>query len=178
MDRHDSQESRSRFVDLLHEHQRIVSKVSSVYAAGTDGREDLSQEIVMQLWRAWPSFRGDSSFATWAFRVALNTALFQRRKAARDRGHAADGDPHQIAAPRMADPMETKEAVELLYECIRTLRELDRAIVLMHLEARPHAEIAEFTGLSTGNVTVRLHRIKKSLRECLAARGHVEETTP
>ncbi len=170
-------DSRRRFLDLLHGHQRMVRKVCAVYAAGPEEREDLFQEIVMQLWRAWPSFRGDSSFATWAYRVALNTALFRRRKAVTERSVAAK-DPEastSAPAPSEPDPAETKEAVQLLHECIRTLRELDRAIVLLHLEARPHAEIAEFTGLSTGNVTVRLHRIKNTLRECLAARGYVEE---
>ncbi len=173
---------RHRFVDLLHEHQRIVRKICAVYAAGPEEREDLFQEIVMQLWRSWPSFRGDSSFATWAYRVALNTALFRRRKEAAERVVPARDDKGGglEAEPAASEPdvAEAKEGIELLYDCIRKLRELDRAIVLQHLEARPHAEIAEFTGLSVGNVAVRLHRIKNSLRECLTAGGYDEEGTP
>ncbi|MCP3917225.1 MAG: RNA polymerase sigma factor [bacterium] len=169
---------RQRFVNQLHEHQRIVRRICAVYAARSEEREDLFQEIVMQLWRSWPSFRGDSSFATWAYRVALNTALFRRRKQAAERIVPARDDGGGLEAePAASEPdvAEAKEGVELLYDCIRKLRELDRAIVLQHLEARPHAEIAEFAGLSVGNVAVRLHRIKTKLRECLTAGGYGEE---
>jgi len=158
----------------------MVRKVCAVYAAGSEDREDLFQEIVMQLWRSWPSFQSESSFATWGYRVALNTALFRRRKAVAEPSIVSQGAADHPPGPAADEPdaAETKESVELLHQCIRTLRELDRAIVLLHLEARPHAEIAEFTGLSTGNVTVRLHRIKNTLRECLVARGYVEEGSP
>ncbi len=163
------------FVELLRVHQRIAQKVSSIYAVGIADRDDLFQEIVMQLWRAWPSFRGEASFATWAFRVALNTALFRKRRAARGRAPLGQEMLGTVPAPSVQDPLEAREAAELLHECIRSLPEFDRAIVLMHLEARPHSEIAEFTGLTTGNVDVRLHRSKKTLRECLRRRGYVEE---
>lgn len=174
-----ARDDRGEFVDLLHQHQRILHKVCAVYAAQREEREDLLQEIVMQLWRSWPSFRGDSTFTTWAYRVALNTALFWRRKGAADRtvpaAQYSEGqlDPEPVTIePR---EVEVREGIELLYDCVRKLPELDRAIVLQHLEARPHAEIAEFTGLSVGNVAVRLHRIKQALRECLAACGYGEE---
>lgn len=166
---------RQGFVDRLHEHQRIVRKVCTVWAAGPEEREDLFQEIVMHLWRAYPSFRGESSFSTWAYRVALNTALFRRRSAATRPREEGSEEAEAAPAPPGADPTEVREDVQLLYDCIRELRELDRGIVLLHLEGRPHAEIAEITGLTTGNVDVRIHRIKKSLRECLVARGYVGE---
>lgn len=152
----------------------MVNKVCWVYSGSAEEREDLFQEVVMQLWRAWPTFRGDSSFATWAYRVALNTALFRRRKAGAERAREQDADL-PLPAPEAPDPAETSEAVHLLHRCIRELREVDRAIVLLHLEQRPNGEIAEFTGLSTGNVAVRLHRIKNALRQCLASHGYDEE---
>lgn len=175
---------RREFVERLHEHQRIVHKVCAVYAGGPEEREDLFQEIAVQLWRAYPSFRGDSSFATWAYRVALNTALFRRRSAAARPREKSSTEVGEIAATSPGPEgregrdgpgaLEVREDVRLLHECIRELRELDRAIVLLHLEGRPHAEIASVTGLSTGNVDVRVHRIKRTLRERLLARGYVE----
>ncbi len=172
-----SQDRRRQFVERLHEHQRVVRRISAVYANGHQEREDLFQEIVMQLWRSYASFREESSFATWAYRVALNTALFSRRKAsARPSATAlaAEG-PDAPTVPTGPDPTETKEGVQLLYGCIHELRELDRAIVLLHLEGTAHAEIAEITGLAVGNVAVRILRIKKRLRECLLTRGYVME---
>ncbi|MFT7678237.1 MAG: RNA polymerase sigma-70 factor (ECF subfamily) [Planctomycetota bacterium] len=171
----DPNNSRQQFAELLHQHQRIVAKVASVYSYGAQEREDLSQEIILQLWRAWPGFRAESSFATWAFRVALNTALFQRRKSHKGRVASLEDGSSEPAAPKAADPAEAREDIELLQGCIRALPELDRALVLMHLEARPQGEIAEFTGLSVGNVGVRLHRIRHTLRECLSAHGYTEE---
>ncbi|MHC4512970.1 MAG: RNA polymerase sigma factor [Planctomycetota bacterium] len=177
MDTKRGQDRRREFVDRLHEHQRVVRKISTVYANGRQEREDLFQEIVMQLWRSYPSFRGDSSFATWAYRVALNTALFRRRKASAHPSAtalAAEG-PDAPTVPAGPDPTETKEGVQLLYDCIHELRELDRAIVLLHLEGTAHAEIANISGLTVGNVAVRILRIKKRLRECLLARGYAME---
>lgn len=173
----DLRKTRERFVELLHEHQRVVSKIASLYAADRSDREDLFQEILVQLWRAWPAFRGEASFATWAYRVALNTALFRRRKARAEASAlgAAGPDPAGVPAPSDADPLESGEAARLLHECIRALPELDRAIVLLHLEERAHTEIAAITGLSRGNVDVRLHRIRKELRRALLARGIAAE---
>jgi len=175
MNRNTPAESSGEFVEQLHEHQRIVRKVCSVYAAGMEERDELFQEIVAQLWTAWPGFRRESSFSTWAFRVALNTALFRGRSAAREGRGESPEVLDRTPAPSEPDPVEREEASALLYGCIRDLKELDRAIVLMHLEERPQYEIAEFTGLTSGNVSVRLHRIKNTLRKCLAARGYTEE---
>ncbi len=104
----------------------------------------------------------------------LRGAAAQRRSAAPLGQEALQG----VAATGERDPAEAKEGSSLLYECIQALRAVDRALVLLHLEGRAHGEIAETLGLSTGNVGVRLHRIKANLRECLIARGYVEEPTP
>lgn len=175
---HDS-ERRREFVDRVHAHQRILHRVGAVYASGPAERDDLMQEILLQLWRSYPSFRGDASFATWMYRVALNTALLSRRRArGADGGTSAERASREAPAPPGRDQVEAAEDVRLLYACIRELPELDRAVVLLHLEDEPHATIAEVTGLAPGNVAVRLHRLKHRLRERLLARGFVPEETP
>jgi RNA polymerase sigma-70 factor (ECF subfamily) len=151
-----------RFLDLVHEHQGIVRRVCSLYAATSEDRDDLYQEIVLQLWRAYPGFRGDAKFSTWMYRVALNTALLSRRRG--DRRVRTTNDLDLADAPAV-EPGRDDDDLRALYAAIRTLPTLDRAIVLLYLEQHTHDEIAEITGLEPKNVGVRIVRIKKRLRD-------------
>jgi RNA polymerase sigma-70 factor (ECF subfamily) len=153
------------FLELIEQHLGILHRVRSLYAVNPEDGKDLVQEILMQLWRSFPSFRGAAAFSTWMYRVALNTALLRRRKS---RAWASEeADPETLAAVA-AGPAPPDPDVASLYRCIRELPSLDRAIVLLHLEGQSYEEIAGTTGLSRGNVGVRLVRIKGRLRDCLA----------
>ena len=170
------QQEYQAFVDLVYEHQGILHRICSVYASSPEDREDLHQEILMQSWRSFGSFNGRSKFSTWLYRVALNTALVRGRKTAARRGVVGEtGADVDVAVDDRAarDP-----DVELLYQCIQALPELNRAIVLLHLEQHTYEEIAEITGLSRTNVSVRLVRIREKLRQLLLARGYREGRKP
>ena len=156
-----------RFLDLVTAHQRILHKVCNLYAEGPGDRQDLRQEILLQLWRSFPSFRGDAAVTTWMYRVALNTALLRRRKR---RPEAPLPDPDEVAAAPRDDP-EREHEVRALYACIRELPAVDRAIILLYLEEQSYDEIAGTMGLSRSNVSVRIVRAKKRLQQCLVARG-------
>jgi RNA polymerase sigma-70 factor (ECF subfamily) len=164
-----SETERTRFVELIEKHQGILHRICSVYAGHAHDRQDLFQDMVLQLWRSFASFRKQSSFATWMYRVALNTALFQRRRASRRPDLTQGGDAEIAARPVTAQVPD--EGVELLRVCIRELPTLDRAIVLLQLEGHSYEEIAEITGLSRNNVSVRLVRLKDRLRRALEERG-------
>jgi RNA polymerase sigma-70 factor (ECF subfamily) len=161
------------FVELIHEHQGILHKVCWIYALDPADREDLFQDMVMQLWRSFSSFRGQSSFSTWMYRVALNTALMHRRKNSRTVQLQSSGD-EPVASPR-PDRAESEEDIELLHRCIQELPQLDRAIILLYLEQHGYDEIADITGLTRTNVSVRIVRTKDRLRELLAAKGYTRE---
>lgn len=168
-------ERQSHFVDLVAVHQGAIRKMVAIYARTPADREDLFQEILLQLWRSFGAFRGESAFATFLYRVALNTALMGRRRAhrrpaPRTETTIVDATP---AVPRRDD----EEDVERLYAAIRQLRPIDRAIVLLMLEDKSHAEIAAVTGLSVGNVGVRLVRAKERLRRLLGAPAAVTKET-
>lgn len=152
------------FLDLVEAHQGIIHKVCGLYAGSGDEREDLRQEILVQLWRSFASFRGDSRFSTWMYRVALNTVLLARRR----RQARPVTEVFSESSPPLAKPAPGSDPdVERLQRCIRRLRELDRAIILLYLEQYTHEEIAELTGLGSKNVSVRVSRIKKQLRDWL-----------
>ena len=157
---------KSRFLELVEQNQDIVHKICGLYAVNTDDRKDLSQEIVCQLWKSYQSFRGDSKFTTWMYKVALNTALLNLRRY-RCRVRTESLKEHHVDIPaEVADP-EKHGKISRLYEAINQLRKFDRAIILLYLEQFTYREIAEVTGISEANVSVRLARITKKLEELL-----------
>lgn len=160
------------FVELIHAHQGIVYRICSVYASTPEDREDLNQEILLQCWRSFASFRGDALFSTWLYRIALNTALLRMRKkkGQRDLTRMIGGTADRPGI----NPADTATDVELLYHCIQQLTAVDRAIILLYLEHRTYEEIAEITGLSRTNISVRVVRIKDRLRELLRIQGYEE----
>lgn len=164
-----SDASRKKFVELIEAHQGILHHICSVYGRGTEEQRDLFQEMVLQLWRSYASFQGQASITTWMYRVALNTALLERRKASRRPSTSQAGDMEFRCVA--AEAPDSDESVRLLRECIKELPDLDRAIVLLYLEERSYDEISEITGLSRSNVSVRLVRLRERLRLALEQKG-------
>ena len=128
--------------------------------------------MLLQTWRSFGSYNGRSKFSTWLYRVALNTALVHRRRASKRRDFAAESG--ETSERSVSEESRPQEDVEMLYGCIQELPELDRAIILLHLEQHAYQEIADITGLSRGNISVRLVRIKARLRQLLIAKGYHE----
>lgn len=161
---------KSRFLELVEQNQDIIHKICGLYSVNTDDRKDLSQEIVYQLWRSYKSFKGDSKFSTWMYKVALNTAFLNLRRS-RSRVHIESLKEHHAEIPDGIIDQDKQGTISRLYEAINQLAKFDRAIVLLYLEQFSYKEIAEVTGISEANVSVRLVRIKKKLKELLN-RGH------
>ena len=159
-------EKKNEFLALVEENQDIIHKICGVYAWNDHERWDLRQEILYQLWKAFDSFRKDSKFTTWMYRVALNTALLRMRNRRGEMPVERLSEHRENIRAKTPMPEETEE-IKRLYKAINGLREFDRAIVLLYLEEVSYREIGEITGISEGNVSVRLVRIKKKLREML-----------
>ena len=157
--------NKDRFLELLEENQDILHKICHVYGEQED-RRDLSQEMVFQLWKSYPSFRGDAKFTTWMYRVCLNTALvyIRRRRRAGTATRLEERHQQLAAAPQELD---TEHEIKRLYRAIQGLRRFDRALMLLHLERQSYRDIAQVTGISEGNVSVRLVRIKQKLKELM-----------
>jgi RNA polymerase sigma factor (sigma-70 family) len=153
------------FLKNVNEHIAIVYKVSRVYFQLTADREDAVQEILFQLWKSFPSFNDESKFSTWLYKVALNTALTMKRK--HDRSvitRSVDLQSLQFAEDPAAFHHEQQQ---VLYKAIHSLGDIDRAIILLFLEGNTYDEIAQITGLSKSNVSVRLFRLKRNLEDQL-----------
>ncbi|MQP77078.1 sigma-70 family RNA polymerase sigma factor [Stenotrophomonas sp. MYb238] len=153
------------FADLLERHRGILAKVAGSYARQREDREDLMQEIAVQLWRAWPSYDPSRAFSTWMYRIALNVAISQLRGRMRAPGLAAAAEDGLDALPDPAphDPERSRQ-LGRLYRFIHALPPLERALMLLYLEERPQREIAEVLGLSETNVATKIGRLKARLR--------------
>lgn len=162
-----------RFERLLHEHRKIVFKVAGVYARGAD-RDDLAQEIAAQLWRSFESYdEARAKFSTWMYRISLNVAISHIR---RERGDpVARSEPleawHLDTIGGDGSPAEPDPRIGKMMAFIGQLEPLNRALVLLYLEERSYAEIAEVLGISETNVATKIGRIKQKLRGQMASTG-------
>ncbi|GHA79043.1 DNA-directed RNA polymerase sigma-70 factor [Lysobacter bugurensis] len=154
----------TEFAALLHEHRKIVFKVAASYAWTEADRADLAQEIATQLWSAFARYDRSRPFTTWMYRVALNTGMaFARAETTKGRHFPDTGDADlERAVDTTAGPEDT-QALVLLSQAMARLDRADRALLLLHLEARSSGEIADILGLTPTNVTTRLSRIRQRL---------------
>ncbi|MDV6170389.1 sigma-70 family RNA polymerase sigma factor [Flavobacterium sp. DG1-102-2] len=161
-----SSELERSFVKQLQENQNLIHKICRIYTDGEDAHKDLFQEITIQLWKAFPQFRGDSKFTTWAYRVGLNTAITLYRKKTKsintiefdNKLHKIDQDEYNY---------EEEEHIKLLYQAVQQLNDIEKALVFMYLEDKDYTEIAETLGISEVNARVKMNRIKGKLKTIL-----------
>ena len=153
------------FSQLVKDNQGLIIKVSRLYTNSPEDEQDLFQEIVLQLWRSYDSFKGQSKISTWMYRVALNTAITLFRKKTKSPQTDELMDFHQKNF--MEDDDERQQQVSLLYKVVKMLPKVERAIVMMYLDDLPYKDIAENLGISEVNARVKMNRLKKTLKELM-----------
>lgn len=153
------------FSMLIKDNQGLIIKVSRLYTNSLDDEKDLFQEIVLQLWRSYDSFKGDSKISTWMYRVALNTAitLFRKKTKSLQTDELKDFHHHDY----LEDDGEKQQQISLLYKVIKMLPNVERAIVMMYLDDLPYRDIAENLGITEVNARVKMNRLKKTLKELM-----------
>lgn len=149
------------FLELITAQQRTIYKVCYIYASNQEDLNDLFQEVVINLWRSFPRYRGESSLTTWVYRIAMNTCItFLRRSNTR---------PHIISltvdvSGKIAEEESRTGQLKELYRLINQLGKLERALILLWLEERSYQEMADILGISKANVAVKLLRTKEKLK--------------
>jgi RNA polymerase sigma-70 factor (ECF subfamily) len=160
-------EPETSFLANLNQNIRIVHGVCHAYfPRNAVEREDVFQDIMYQLWKSYPQFKWESKFSTWMYKVALNTAITHTRRSTRTPQNAVLMEPIAHGSD-INEHMSREEELRLLHEAIATLIDIDKAIILLHLEDQNYDEIASITGLTKTNVSVRLVRIKRALKDYL-----------
>lgn len=154
------------FVKQLKENQNIIHKICRLYTYDDDAHQDLFQEITIQLWKAYPKFRGDAKFSTWAYRVALNTAITLFRKSKRS-VDVVDYEGKSFFIKQEEYDFEQEEQLKLLYKAVHQLNDVDKALVFLYLEDKDYGEISQTLGISEVNARVKMNRIKGKLKKIL-----------
>lgn len=156
---------KQEFVSLIEQHQGIINKVSRMYCDQEECRNDLFQDILLQLWKSYPSFSNKSKFSTWMYRVALNTAIAQFRKDKKNTEDCKSEFPVNIPEEETYKDQEERRA--LVQKAISKLSKAEKAVVILYMDDYPYEEIAEITGMTISNVGVKINRIKTKLQKIL-----------
>ena len=159
------------FLELIQQHKGLIHKVCHIYAHDEASKQDLFQEIVIQLWKSFGSFRGEAKISTWMYRIALNTALtdLRRRKKKVDL-HFTDQSNLDIEEVQYDNQRDEEE--KLLYSAIAKLSQIEKAVVMMYLEDKSYEEMEEVLGISQGTLRVKMNRIKEKLRLLVKTESH------
>ena len=157
------------FAKLIKDNQGLIIKVSRLYTNTLEDEQDLFQEIVLQLWRSYDSFKGQSKISTWMYRVALNTAITLFRKKTKSPQTDELMDYHH--SDFLEDDDEKQQQVSVLYKIIKMLPSVERAIVTMYLDDLPYRDIAENLGITEVNARLKMNRLKKTLKQLMEKHG-------
>jgi RNA polymerase sigma-70 factor, ECF subfamily len=160
-------EAEKQFESLIRDNELLIYKVCMIYAYTGADRQDLFQEIAIQLWKAFPKFEGASKFSTWLYRVAINTAITGLRK---QKDFIDTYEPATL--PQLSidnTSSEEEEQSKLLYRSIEQLNQVEKAIVMLYLEDKAYEEMEEILGISQGTLRVKMNRIKDKLRQLTKA---------
>jgi len=150
------------FTACIKEYERVIYKVCYLYTTKSASLNDLYQEAVLNIWRAFPKFRGECKISTWIYRITLNTCISFIRK--------EKNIPEIVSLTQEAEWLTEeedsfREMLAELYRLINNLGQLDKSIILLYLEEKDYAEIGEITGLTVTNVATKLSRIKDKMRK-------------
>ena len=155
-----------KFLSDFEKDQNIVHKVCRIYTTNQDQHDDLFQEIAIQVWKNYSKFRGDAKFSTWMYRVALNTAISLYRKSSRS---IKTQDFSDVSFKiKSIDYDDTKDQqLKALYDGIRELSDIEKALIFLYLEDKPYKEIAITLGITEVNARVKMNRAKDKLKKSL-----------
>lgn len=160
----DKNTKREEFLGLISRHQHLIRKVAAIYYKNPEDQEDVFQEILVNLWKAYPTFEGRSKISTWIYRVALNTVLTNLRKATNRIYHnQTDAEvPEHFSTHEEHD---FSEEISVLYKAIEHLSDIEKAVIMLYMEEKSYDDIADIMGMTRTNVGVKISRIKKKLKK-------------
>jgi RNA polymerase sigma-70 factor (ECF subfamily) len=151
------------FLTILENHKGIIFKVANTYCYDKSDQDDLIQEIIIQLWQSLENYNDKYKWSTWIYRVALNTSISFYRKNKTRKENTVSLHPI-IEIPNASEKDWEDDNYLLLMRFVRELKEIDRALILLHLEGQSSKEIAEIINTTQTNVTTKISRIKKNLK--------------
>jgi len=155
------------FLDTIRQHTGILHKVCRMYCRIAEDRQDLFQEMVAQVWKAFPGFKNEAKISTWVYRIALNTAISDFRKKQRKISTVALA-ANEILIIYGEEATAQKERSALMQHAIDRLSDVEKALVMLYLEDKSYEEMEDILGISQGSLRVKMNRIKEKLRKNVA----------
>ncbi|MDD4361316.1 MAG: RNA polymerase sigma factor [Bacteroidales bacterium] len=164
-------EIKEQFLDIIEKNIGIIIKIARVYTKVKQDREDLINDITLELWKSFKGFNGDSKISTWIYRVALNISMNYKRKKKNDSLFQSINDFKKEDTYTWLVEQNDSSDLEVIYECIDELNEINKAIILLYLDGNSHEEISEIIGISKTNVGTRISRIKEQIRDLINSKN-------
>ncbi|MFT4017853.1 RNA polymerase sigma factor [Terrimonas sp.] len=152
-----------QFLEILRQNGGILHKVCRMYGNTEEDRQDLLQEMIAQIWKAFPTFRQEAKISTWIYRIALNTAIAGYRKQQRQVFTVAiDAEFSMI---NDGEDLIKTERLKLMYNAIAQLTDVEKALVMLYIEDKTYEEMEDILGMTQGSLRVKMNRIKEKLRK-------------
>jgi RNA polymerase sigma-70 factor (ECF subfamily) len=167
-------ELQKEYALLISEHQGILYKIGRSYTGQQDDFDDLYQEMMIQLWKSYGRFNGESKVSTWVYRVCLNTALnYNKSKRTYSSRFIEDERIEDFKDESdIEKELLEKEKAKILYESINELKRVDRAVILLALDGNSYSEIADILGITVSNVGAKLSRAKSKLETIMKSKNY------
>lgn len=159
--------TQGNFEELIEIHKYRIYRICRVYAVSPIEPEDLFQEVVFQIWKSHPTFKGQSNIGTWIYRIAINVCIRSKMKFQKSNTKTIHLESITFSQLKSNDENEDQERFELLRECISQLNESDRSIVVLYLEDLPYKDMVSILGLTENHIAVKMKRIRKKLLNCM-----------
>jgi RNA polymerase sigma-70 factor (ECF subfamily) len=156
-------EQRQHFLNIIEQHKGILYTVARAYCPNADDRQDLIQEMMIQIWQSVHKYNDQYKISTWLYRISLNVAISFYRKNSTRTKKFTDLNEQMIEIPA-EEKSENETQLNLLEQFISELKEIDKALMILYLEDKCHIEIAEILGMSVSNVGTKVGRIKEKLK--------------
>ncbi len=155
------------FIKLLEENKNRIYRICKIYAVSPIEPQDLFQEVVIQVWKSLPTFKGKSSISTWIYKIALNVCYSSKMKFDKSNKNTIRLESIHFMLPEITVDKSQQEKFEALKDCISSLNEKERAVIILYLDELPYKEIALITGLRENHIAVKMKRIRNILLECI-----------
>jgi len=156
---------KEKFVTIIKENKRLLYKIINCYCKDPDDRKDLEQEILIQIWKSLYTYNATAKLSTWLYRIALNVAISHYRKDVKRKVSTSGLDESILQIADQETGKEQDDKIEILYELIAKLNNLNKALIILHLDGNSYRDIAEVLGISESNVGTKISRIKQILKQ-------------
>lgn len=158
------------FEQILVDNKDKIFRICRIYAISPLEPQDLFQEVVYQTWKAYPSFQGKSDIGTWIYRIAINVCLSSKKKQEKKNFNMVKLESIQFLPSEYPKDHEEQDKYMALHDCISSLKDIDKSLVILYLEELPYKEIGAITGLNENYVAVKMKRIRKVLLKCITSK--------